>query len=194
MDKLTHFRIDYTDVILQDYEDGKGKIIISNDDRDINLSYYWGSMGQGYNLSKFILQTDNGYLINKLGERDDYGPINMKKTMANVRKFIREESGWKWYMSPDDDKELRSELNRIQSNSIDSRDFVERMSNIDLHKFYSGSDIYYDGKDYFKDMIRGISVEPWYFIVNEPPATNVWLSKFLPKLREHLKKESEDVK
>ena len=39
--KLTHYRLDYTDVILQDYEDGKGKIIISNDDRDINLSYYW---------------------------------------------------------------------------------------------------------------------------------------------------------
>ncbi len=191
MDKLTHFRIDYTDVILQDYEDGKGKIILSNDDRDINLSYYWGSMGKGYNLSKFILKTNDGYLINKLGERDGDGPINMKKTMANVRKFIRKESGWKWYMSPDDDKELRNELNTIQSNSIDSRDFVKRMCNIDLHKFYSGSDIYYYGKDYFTDMIRGISDEPWYFIVNDPPPTNVWLSKFLPKIREHLKKESE---
>jgi len=186
MGNITHFRIDYTDVILQDYEDGKGKIIISNDDRDINLSYYWSCMGQGYNLSKFILQTDNGYLINKLGKRDGDGPINMKKTMAKVRKFIKEETDWVWYISPEGDRELRDELNRIQRQTSCSEEFISSMSNLDLHEYYC-----YEGEEVFRRMIFSLRSEPWYFIVNDPPLTNVWLSKFLPKLRDYLKKESE---
>src|SRR5690606_27501153 len=102
MDKLIHFRIDGTDVILQDYEDGKGKIIISNDDFDYNLSYYWGSMGEGYNLSKFILKTNNSYLIGKLGERSCDGPIDIKRTMTNVRRYIKDETEWRFYYSLED--------------------------------------------------------------------------------------------
>lgn len=187
MDKLTHFRIDYTDVILQDYEEGKGKIILSNDDRDINLSYYWGSMGKGYDLSKFILKTNDSYLIGKLGVRYDDGPINMKRTMANVRRHIKEETDWRWYMSPVDDRDLRQELNQIQSESYDVNSFITVMSGLDLHKYYSGSDIYSDGKSAFTDMIDSISSEPWYFIVRDEHPTNYWLSKFLQKLRSHLK-------
>lgn len=192
MDKLTHFRIDYTDVILQDYEDGKGKIIISNDDRDINLSYYWSSMGKGYDLSKFILQTNNGYLINKLGERDDNGPINMKKTMASVRSFIKNETSWRFYMNLEADKSLRTELKDVQESSFDKNDFVRRMQ--DLDPDFPKNTRWHEYQSEWDEMLQGITIEPWYFIVNDPPATNVWLSKFLPKLREHLKKESEDVK
>ncbi|KKO91766.1 hypothetical protein AAW12_08900 [Sphingobacterium sp. Ag1] len=189
MDKLTHFRIDYTDVILQDYEDGKGKIIISNDDRDINLSYYWSSMGQGYNLSKFILKTNDEYLIRKLGESDDDGPINMKKTMASVRSFIKNETSWRFYMNLEADKSLRTELNDVQESSFDKNDFVRRMQ--DLDPDFPKNTRWHEFQSEWDEMLQGITIEPWYFIVNDPPETNVWLSKFLPKIREHLKKESE---
>lgn len=189
MDKLTHFRIDYTDVILQDYEDGKGKIIISNDDRDINLSYYWGSMGHGYNLSKFIQKTNDEYLIRKLGERDDDGPINIKKTMSSVRSFIKNETSWRFYMNLEADKSLRTELKDVQESSFDKNDFVRRMQ--DLDPDFPKNTRWHEYQSEWDEMLQCITNEPWYFIVNDPPATNVWLSKFLPKIREHLKKESE---
>lgn len=191
--KITHFRIDYTDVILQDYGDGKGKIIISNDDRDYNLSYYWGSMGEGYDLSKFILKTNDGYLINKLGQRHDDGPIDIKKTMAAVRKYIKEDTEWRFYYSPEDDKYLRNALNDIQRYTHDSRDFVDRMTNLDNTMSYSGiNDVYNRGKAPFDGMIYALSTEPWHFIINEEPQVNAWLGKFLPKVREFLKKEKEE--
>lgn len=189
--KLTNFRLLGTDVILQDYEDGKGKIILSNDDYDYNLSYYWGSMGQGYDLKKFLLKTNDGYLINKLGDRDNEGPIDMKATMANVRSAIKKDTEWKWYFSPEDDKELRSKLNSIQNTAYDQNDFINQMSAINLDKYYQGEDLYTNGKEYFTEMIGYISTEPWHFIVNQTPQKNVWLSKFLPKLREYLGKQSE---
>ena len=191
MGNMTHFRIDYTDVILQDYEDGKGKIIISNDDRDINLSYYWSCMGQGYNLSKFILKTNDEYLIRKLGERDDDGPINMKKTMASVCSFIKNETYWRFYMNLEADKNLRTELKDVQESSFDKNDFVRRMQ--DLDPDFPKNSRWHEYQSEWDEMLQGITIEPWYFIVNDPPSTNVWLSKFLPKLRDYLKKESEVV-
>ncbi|UXD67716.1 hypothetical protein MUK51_10785 [Sphingobacterium faecium] len=191
MPKLTNFRLLGTDVILQDYEDGKGKIILSNDDYDYNLSYYWGSMGQGYDLKKFLLKTNDGYLINKLGDRDNEGPIDMKATMANVRSAIKKDTEWKWYFSPEDDKVLRSKLNSIQNTAYDQNDFINQMIAINLDKYYQGEDLYTNGKEYFTEMIGYISTEPWHFIVTKTPQKNVWLSSFLPKLREYLGIESE---
>ncbi|GEM_PF-1806963 len=184
--KLKHFRLLGTDVILQDYEDGKGKIILSNDDRDYNLSYYWGSMGQGYNLSKFILKTNDGYLINKLGQRSGDGPINMKKTMAAVRKYIRTDTSWRFYMNLEADKELRVALNNVQRFSDCQNEFVDMMQNLDVDFPKEGR--YHEYESDFKDMIRSISTEPWYFIVNEEPDVNIWLSEFLPELRKKLTK------
>lgn len=180
--KITMFRIFGTDVILQDYEDGKGKLILSNVDRDHNVSYYWGSMGQGYDLSKFILQTNNGYLISKLGERSGDGPINIKKTMANVRNFIKNDSPWKFYYSPMSDKELRSDLNHIQKYTQDDRDFVDRMQQLDPC-YDDSDDMYNRGEYYFDDTIQMLKTEPWHFIVRHSPDVNKWLSIFLPKLR-----------
>jgi len=188
--KITLFRLLGTDVILQDYEDGKGKLILSNDDRDYNLSYYWGSMGQGYDLSKFILKANDGYLINKLGQRSGDGPINMKKTMAAVRKYIRTDTYWRFYMNLEADKELREALNNVQRFSGCQNEFVDMMQNLDVDFPKEGR--YHKYESDFKDMINSLSTEPWYFIVNDEPDVNVWLSKFLPELRKHLR-ESEVI-
>jgi len=189
MTKLTNFRLLGTDVILQDYEDGKGKIILSNDDYDYNLSYYWGSMGQGYDLKKFLLKTDDSYLINKLGQRSNDGPINIKKTMVAVRKYIKTDTYWRFYMNLEADKELRDALNNVQRFSGCQNEFVHMMQNLDVDFPKNGR--YHEYESDFKDMTKSISCEPWYFIVNDEPAVNIWLGKFLPKLRKYLRKESE---
>lgn len=180
--KTTSFRISRTDVILYDYEPGKGKIIISNDDFDFNLSYYWGSMGEGYDLSKFLQKVSIGYFISKLGKRNESGEIDLKSTMTAVRKFIKEDTSWKWYYSIESDKELRRELNEIQKYSYDDNDFVRRMSDIDIS--YQGDRMY---KHDFEMAIKSITCEPWHFIVRYKPPVNQWLSKFHPILVEFLK-------
>src|SRR5690606_32327286 len=121
------FRIASTDVVMQDYGDSRGKIIISNDDFGYNLSYYWGSMGNGTDLTKFLLRAADDYLIGKLGQTHDQGDIDIKRTMASVRKFVKEETDWRWYYSPEMDKELRDTLNEIKEYSCDDRDFVDKM-------------------------------------------------------------------
>ncbi|MDF2851671.1 MAG: Phi17:2 [Sphingobacterium multivorum] len=189
MVNMTHFRLNYTDVILQDYEDGKGKIILSNDDRDINLSYYWSSMGEGYNLSKFILKVGDEYLIRKLGERDSDGPMNVKKTMAVVRSFIKNETSWRFYMNLEADKNLRLKLKEVQELSFDKNDFIRLMQ--DLDPDFPKQTRWHEYQSEWDEMLQSITIEPWYFIVNDPPSTNIWLSKFLPELKKHLKKESE---
>ncbi|MBE8712505.1 hypothetical protein [Sphingobacterium hungaricum] len=191
MSKQTFIRLSGTDVILQDYEDGKGKIILSNDDYDYNLSYYWGSIGQGYDLSKFIQETDDGYLIGKLGNRSSDGLINIKKTMASVRKHIKSETCWRFYMNLEADKELRQALNNVQKFSGCQNEFVHMMHNLDVD--FPKDSNYHEYESDFKDMIQSISSEPWYFIVNNEPRVNIWLKNFLPKLRKHLK-ESEEIK
>lgn len=193
IEKTTLFRILGTDVILQDYEEGKGKIILSNDDSDYNLSYYWGSMGQGYDLAKFILKTNDGYLINKLGQRSDDGPINMKRTMASVREHIRKETDWKWYYNKEADKELRDSLNNIQRFSGCQNEFIDSMQSLDVD-FPKDGYKYHPYEDEFKSMIESLRCEPWYFIVKDEPDVNRWLQFFLPNLRSELQKREKEVK
>lgn len=183
----TIIRIGTCDVVLQDYEPGKGKLILSDDDRDHNVSYYWGAMGEGYDLSKFIQKASTGYLVGKLGKRDSDGPIDMKKTMRNVRKFIREETDWRFYMDMEADKELRRELNEIQNDSYDQNHFIQLMCNIKPLAWLQKS--YYQSE--WIDMIEQLKCEPWHFIETRSPDVNIWLNQFLPKLKTYLKKESE---
>jgi hypothetical protein len=178
-------RISGTDVIMYDYEAGKGKIIISNDDFDYNLSYYWGSMGESYDLSKFIRKISTGYFVNKLGLRGDVGEINIKKTMVNVRKFIKNDADWKWYYDIDADKELRKELNIIQKYTSSTDEFIHRMMTLDIvYPTFQG-----DVKIEFEALVEQLRSEPWFFIVKDEPPVNVWLKFFHPILVSHLEKE-----
>ena len=51
--------IGLTDIVLQNFKDGQGKIIISNFDFDYNFSYYWGAMGENTNIEQFICQINS---------------------------------------------------------------------------------------------------------------------------------------
>lgn len=184
----TQFRIGYTDVILNDYEIGKGKLIISDDNYGYNFAYYWGAMGDGYTLSTFLQKLNEGYFVGKLGTSSK-GEIDMKKTMKSVREWWRTESGIKWYEYMDAQKELREVFKEIQNWYCDDRSFVDKMQNLtkDIDS------VLFDRKGeykYFKEALEGLESEPWYFIVYKEHEQNEWLRLFLPKLKNKLKELS----
>jgi len=91
-------RIGLTDVIFKDEGEGKGKIIVSNDDWGYNFSHYWGAMGDR-NLKQFVSEINTSYFVDKLSVRRN-GDLDVKKTFTNIRKRIREalsEEGFGWH-------------------------------------------------------------------------------------------------
>lgn len=182
-EKITKLNVGYTDVILIQYGLGAGKIIISDCDTDINTSYYWGRMGGTGLIQDFILSMNEYYFIKKLGytNKDE---INIKATMINVRRSIKEDLGFKFWMDIEFNKELRDELNMIQEICYDQRHFVDLMNSLGdtLDPRYRITKY----KDEIQNMLSGLTTEPWNYIVPEENSKNIWLKKFLPKLKTKL--------
>lgn len=175
---ITQLRIGTTDVILNDYEPGKGKIIISDDDFGYNFSYYWGSMGKD-SLKEFLSGVDIYYFVNKLGSHEN-GDIDMDKTMRAVRKFWKEDSGCKWYEFIEEQKELREKFNDLQKTCTSAHEFVDAMNNIDDNFYFSAL----KPLNNFQCALQLIKNEPWHFIQYEQHKHNRWLTKFFPLLKQ----------
>lgn len=178
---MISFRIDYADVILQDFGNNKGKIIISDDDWGYNFSYYWGSMGK--NLIDFLLGLNSDYFCYKLGPSEK-GPINVKKTMSNVRKEIRQELPW--YECVEFQKDMRLELKLLESEVYDQNDFVESMYDFPKRLDYNLIDNEFRKRDIVDTIYSIFETEPWNFIVYEEHKQIKYLSNFFPKLKKTL--------
>lgn len=176
-------KIDQTDIILDDEGDGRGKITISNT-YGYNYSTYWGSMGKR-GLKEFLLGMNNDYFINRLVS--DTGVFCGKKSVKNVRRFIREEMSYElpWYKFMKAQKELRERLKELESCDSD-RDFVSAMSNL------SGSlyclELSYDDEKEFNEILGVLETEPWHFIDYKPSNDVIFLERLFPKLQKKLKK------
>lgn len=177
--KTTQIRIGSTDVIMNDFELGQGKLIISDDNFGYNFSYYWGSMGKGTNLKTFISEISSDYFVGKLGP-NDRGDIDIKKTIQGVRKEWSDH-GYPWYEYMDKQKDLRRELRYIENHCHDDRDFVDRMNRLD-EEF---KPLYSRKCDFYQSMYCILS-EPWNFIVNKEHKQNSWLKEFHVKLKHAL--------
>lgn len=173
--KTEMLRIGSADVILQDYEPGKGKIIISDDNSGYNFSYYWGAMGSPF--KDFLKSINTGYFVHKLGPIDR-GPICMRKTMKAVRKFLRDESGLPWYKFMDEQKELREKLSEIEKECGSADGFINSM--YDLKYLISYCTYKKTEFDYAVDMLMS---EPWHFIEHGEHPQNKWLADFHKKLK-----------
>jgi hypothetical protein len=178
---ITNLKIDSTDIILQDFELGQGKITISNSKYGV-FSYQWNSMGS--NLKDFLLRINSEYFMRNLSHRIK-GEIDIKKTMTYVRKYIRKEYRFFWYMDLKFQKQLRERLNDIQNFSYSDMGFVNSMQEIknsidwkDCEKRYQ-----YEAEN----TIIGLSSEPWHFIINKEPVENIWLFKLFNKLQKKLR-------
>jgi len=177
-----NLNLGFTDIILIDYELGQGKIIISDTNWGYNFSYYWGAMGS--TLKEFLCRINAGYFVKNLST-EDHGKINMKKTMAEVRKWWKKESGIHWWQYLDFQKELRWEFKRIESQSCSDENFIDMMnylnSSLPLHKIANRLD-----REELEEAIKWLTAEPWNYIVYYESQQHIWLTNLHKKLKHTL--------
>ena len=184
MKNIKVLRIDTTDVILQDYEIGEGKIIISDDDYGYNFSCYWGAMGENSTLKEFLCRINSSYFVDKLSSRTK-GDFDAKITFRNIRKFIREECGLPWYKEMAFQKDFREKLKDWERDCNSEHEFVNDWDNFMKYtlEYYLIEDKY--ERESIENTLTGIG-EPWNFISYQEPRENIWLEKFHEKLKKFL--------
>lgn len=101
--------VDQTEVILRDFEEGQGKIIIAGGS-DRSYSFYWGSMGSS--LRDFILSIDSGYFATKLCPAGDYTIFCGKSTAKNLRRLVKETLPW--YEHMEFQKSVREAIRQVE--------------------------------------------------------------------------------
>lgn len=177
-----------TDIILQDHGEGKGKIIVSDNDWDYNFSHYWGAMGKGTSLREFLLQINSDYFAGKLTGHIS-GVFDVKKTFTNVRKHIREEMSDElpWYKHMEFQKDLREKINEWEEGCYSEESFVNGW-----YHFWEYTVDYYLVDNLFdkgsiKDMFMSID-EHWYFVARKEHESIPWLRKIHKKLKKEIKK------
>ena len=182
---MESFKIGETDIILEDYGDGKGKIIIANT-WGYNYSYYWGSMGSS--LKEFLCSINMYYFTNKLSDPSDNGVFSAEKSVSNFRKYLKTEFKYDlpWYKWPEAQKSLREELKNIEECESEES-FVYNMNKLYLNIDYSSLDRY--DEEEFIDIIKSACNEPWCFIEKKDSNKTIFLKRLFPKLQKELKKQ-----
>lgn len=185
--KINKIRIDNTDIFLEDFEPGKGKITVS-DTYGHNYSYYWGAMGSS--LAEFVCGINEEYFArNLLGARSIY-VMDCRRTFANLRKHIAKEMGLPWYSHMRFQEELREKLNSFQRECEEhpNNDYFVAMF---FPSFVESLDFFWIETEWERKQIekdfKGIE-EWWYFIIEKPSPEYVWLTKLHKKLKKHLSK------
>jgi hypothetical protein len=186
-------KIGTADIILQDFGDGKGKIIISDSDWDYNFSYFWGSMG--VSLKDFLCRIDSGYFIGKLCPSIK-GPISGKRTLANIRRSIRENMSCHlpWYKHMEFQKDMREKLNDFEREFQGEDEFIRGIENLvewELN-FYLIEDRH-DRESIKKNLEDVLCSEPWYYIEYDNPHEHKYLEKLHKKLKKIIKKQQQLV-
>ena len=183
---MENFKIDETDIILEDYDDGKGKIIIANT-WGYNFSFFWGSMGSS--LKDFLCRINVDYFINKLSDPLDNGAIDAKKSVVNFRNHLKTEYKYDlpWYKWPEAQKSMREKLREIENDCESEESFVYSMEN--LYKHIDCSSLNYKENREFESIINSACSESWYFIIKGDSNKKVFLRKLFPKLQRELKRQ-----
>jgi len=183
IEKIT---IDETEIFLDELGNNRGKITVSNI-YGHNYSYFWGAMGG--TLKNFILNIDSGYFASKLMGSESIYKMSVKKTFAEIRRFIREEIGLQFYHVPAFQKHMREVLNEFQRS-------MEEQENKDLFVAYFDSwfinfldfSLIEDRfeRDRIEKEFKGIC-EVWNFIQDEPNERYKWLCKLHKQLQAAIK-------
>ena len=176
---IIKIKIDDCDVYLEDFELGKGKIIITTG-YDA-YSSYWGSMGS--NLSDFLCSINEYYFAGNL--TNNMFEFSGKQTLKNIRKHLRESYDLPWYVHMETQKELRETLKEIEHYES-ANSFVSFFPSIINNLICSDMD-YNDEKE-FKLLLSDMFCEPWNFIGEKETNEYLFLTKFHGKLKKELLK------
>jgi hypothetical protein len=175
------------EVYLEDFGEGKGKIIISNTN-GTSYSYYWNAMGSS--LKDFLCQLNGDYLARCLLGSNERLVVDWKRTFARVRKFIKEELSLPFYMHMEFQYDMRRILRRFQNSCVDVdqieyfvsgfyHSFIDRL---DFHLIENDTDRKYLSKD-FNDVS-----EVWHLVEKKESREYLWIVDFHKKLKKELQK------
>jgi hypothetical protein len=181
---IKKIKIDGNDIYLENFETGKGKITITTPN-GLSYSYFWGAMGS--DLETFIQDIDSDYFAKNLIPHNQKLEMDVKGTFKNLRKYIREEIGLKWYQEMEFQKDLREVLNDFQQE-------CEENPNANYFVLFFDSSItqrldksLIDDRWIKKDFESFDEV--WYFIIEKPTMEYMRLKMLHTKLVKHLKKQ-----
>jgi|TARA_R110000851_G_scaffold56073_3_gene131186 hypothetical protein len=159
---MNRLSVKTADIIFENYELGKGKIIISDLEFG-SWSFYWGSMGSS--IEEFIQRINPDYFAGKLCDTEDV--FCSKATAKAVRKYIKEELAYDlpWYKFASAQKEMREMIKEIER-SYSQEDALHIMTT--MHKNLMCYDLDRHDEKEFLGIIEGIfSCEPWHFLQNK---------------------------
>ena len=178
---MNRFKIKTADIILENYEKGQGKIIIS-DLYNGSFSYYWGSMGES--IEEFLMSINSSYFAGKLCVNQFV--FSGKQTAKEIRKYIREEMKYDlpWYRFKDGQKELREKIKEIErsENQYEALSIIESLPN---SLFCLDMD-YKEEKEFIQIIKDMVSTEPWNFLQNDYSQEYRYLTKLHKQIKSFL--------
>lgn len=185
--KYQVIRIDDTDIYLDDHGAGKGKITVTNYNFGC-FSYFWGSMGKS--LNDFLCGINDSYFASKLNGSSKDSVMDVPKTFAAIRKYIRKEIGLNWYEHREFQKQLREKLNQFQVSCEEnpSHDFFVSTFwalFINTISYYGIYDEY--ERKRIEDDFKSID-EPWHFIVEKSSKEYLFLTSLHKKIKKAINK------
>ena len=175
---MNRFQIETADIILENHEAGKGKIIIS-DLSNGSFSFYWGSMGE--TIEEFLKGINSSYFADKLcNNRFEF---SAKQTAKEIRRYIREEMSYElpWYKFRLSQKELRKSIKRIEkSNSQQEALYLIQ----DLPNSVYCTELSFKENNEFSKIIEDmVSTEPWNFLQQSYSAEYKYLENLHKRIR-----------
>ena len=178
---MNRLNIKTADILLENYEVGQGKIIISDLDFG-SWSFYWGSMGS--KIEDFIQGINADYFAGKLCNTKDV--FCSKTTAKAIRKYIKEELTYDlpWYRFASAQKEMREEIKKIEFSSSQEEALAIMSA---MHTSLICYDLDRQDEKEFLGIIEGVfSCEPWYFLKTKPSREYNYLYKLHKSLKTRL--------
>lgn len=177
--ELERIRIGTTDIILEEISEGQGKIIVS-DPYMGSYSHYWGAMGSP--LPEFLNSINKEYFAQKLLDSRSIYEYCPKKTMTNIRKWVKE---WlPYYKHMEFQKHMREEIKSNFQHIESSNQFIYAWDRFVGMMDYDIIEDRWD-MDEVKESFKGVS-EPWHFIGERTTRTYKWMTELHGKLKKNL--------
>lgn len=175
---MTILKIGTTDIFLDDFDNGRGKITISDWDKGA-FTYYWSSMG--CDLLPFIKDINADYFADKLCVNRTI--FDSELTVKNVRRNFRDvfKSELPWYLYPTAQKELREAIKELEY-CTSPDEFIHKMNGL-VDGLWC-SDLSYEDEKEFKGKLGDFfSCEPWLYICTSPSNDYKWLVELHKKIK-----------
>lgn len=180
---MKRIKINSTDIFLENFEEGKGKIIVS-DIYNGSYTFYWGSMASS--IENFMQRINSDYFAGKLSTNSTV--FSGKNTAYQVRQYIREQMSYDlpWFKFMSAQKELRQKIKEIEKcdNQYAALSMIES-----FHKNLDLFELSYEEEREFRKIIEEVfTQEPWHFLETEPSDEYKFLKKLHKDIVKHLKK------